>query len=486
MKRHDVIALASVVALFVAVCAAIGPIHPDRSFVAFRYAENVAAGHGLAYNPGDAPSEGYGGALWLFLCALAAKAGLVLPATAWLLSLACGVAALAVLWRGLRVRVGLTAALAASGLVAASGPLAIAAMSGEGAALTALVAVATVVLLDRAGADRVRWIAAGVSGALLAMCGNALIVVFAVALALRVRFARGAATSRPGVVLAAAVFAAAVAGFHAWRLAAFGSLVARAPGLEAGRASFADLFVAQPYDMAPFGLFYVMLLVVACAGVAASRARATAWLALGAAVAAGMATLATRDPLPGLAGSAVLVPLLAIPVAHLVEAVPLGNRARALDVVVIASLLVASVGWAMDLRAFARHIRESHDTTLAPLGKWMAQWREDGTLLCDTPGAVPYYSRWRAAVVDRDATLAAAPDVVMLTSAGQFVADMEEEQARVAQALADRYRVLAAIRLDWTRDRALILYARNDVPKLDDEIVAAFPHGIGTVARLNR
>ncbi|HEU4365394.1 MAG TPA: hypothetical protein VFT13_07995 [Candidatus Krumholzibacteria bacterium] len=486
MKRTDVIALASVVALFVAVCAAIGPIHPDRSFVVFRYAENVAAGHGPAYNPGDAPSEGYGGALWLLLCALAAKVGLGLPATAWLLSLACGVAALAVLWTGLRARARLTASLVVSGLAAASGPLAVAAMSGEGAALNALLAVAVFSLLDRAGAGRARWIAAAVAGALLATCGNTLGLVFPVALAIRVCAARGGTTPRAGVAPASAVFLAGVVAFHAWRLRTFGSLVARAPGLEAGRASFADLFVAQPYDMAPFGLFYVILLVVACAGVAASRERATGWLALGAAIAAGMATLATRDPLPGLAGSAALVILLAIPVAHLVDVVPRGNRARALDAVVIASLLVASVGWAMDLRVFARHIRDSHDATLAPLGKWMEQWRSDGSLLCDTPGAVPYYSRWRTTLIARDVPLAEAPDVVMVTSQGQFVADMDDEQTRVAHALADRYRVLAAIRRDWTRDRALILYARNDIPELTDSVMIAFPQGIGTVVRLNR
>jgi hypothetical protein len=414
--------------------------------------------------------------LWVILCAIAAKAGLSLPATGWLLSLACGVAALVVTWMELRARAGLRAAWVVCGLVAASGPLAVAAMSGEGAALDALLAILLVVLLGHAGHGRARWIGAGVVGALFAMCASALALVFPVALAIRVGSARGKDAPRAGAVLAGFVFMAGVVAFHAWRLHTFGSLDARTPVLDTGRASLGDLFVLQPYDMAPFGAYYAMLFAAAGVGVAVSRQQSTPYLALGAAIATGVVTLTSRDPLPGLGGSAALVPLLAIPVAQLVGAVPRDGRPRSLDAVVVCSLLVVTLGWAADLRVSARHIRASYDLTLAPLGKWMAQWRKDGSLLCDAPGTVPYYAGWRTSVIGGEAMLPDAPDVVIVTTT--FAGALDAEGARAVRALGDRYRALAGIRRDWARDREFIVYARNDMPGLTDSMVKALPPGL--------
>ena len=487
MKRPDAAALAAIIALFLVLCAGIGIFHPDRSFVTYRYAENVAAGHGLVYNAGDAPSEGYANTLWLAKCAMMRATGLPLPIAAPLLSLFFGVATLVLLWMVVRAHTTLTASLVATGVAAASGPLAVAAMSGEGTSMTAALAVATALLLERAASRRLLWILAGGAGVLLAMCGNALGVVFPVALAIRLRNRHENGSLRAGGILAAVVFVAGMIAFHAWRFSVFGSLVAVAPGFDAARASLSDGFVSQPHDIAPFGWFYLMLFIAGLAGWrVSSEGRPLAALACGMAITTGLVTLSTRDPLPGLAGSAVLVPLLAIPMALLVEALPRAGRTPRIDALAVASLLVVCTGWAMDLRVSARHLRETHDVTLAPLGKWMAAWRPDGTLLCDAPGAVPYYSGWRTAALANNVSVSAAPDLVALTSQGLFIADMDQNETRIADALAGRYRVLAAIRRDWTHDRAFILYARNDIPELSEDAKVSFPQGIGTVVRLNR
>jgi hypothetical protein len=328
---------------------------------------------------------------------------------------------------------------------------------------------------------------AGLCGALLGMCGNAFIVVFPVAQWVRVRAARGPATDRAGSMLASAVFVVVMLAFHAWRFKTFGSLVAHAPGFGAGRASMADLFVAQPNDIAPFGWFYVMAIVLGAAGTVVVRNRLPSRLALATAVVTGLITLLRRDALPGLAGSAPLVPLLAIPVAGLVDAIPRESASRALRALLTAALLVSCAGWAMNLRVFARHVVESYDVTLAPLGQWLAQWRPDGSMLCDAPGAVPYLSGWRTALVGDGTTFPEPPpDVVLVTSQGLFDADLSAASSRVAATLTGRYRVLAAVRAGWTRDRAFILYARDDVPELTDAETESFPQGLGTVARLNR
>jgi hypothetical protein len=211
----------------------------------------------------------------------------------------------------------------------------------------------------------------------------------------------------------------------------------------------------------------------------------TAWLACAAALASGAATLGARDPLPGLAGSAALVPLLAVASAGLLDGVARAGRPRAVEAALVTALLAVSLGGAMDLRVFARHQRTTHDVTLAPLGRWMRDWRGSGSLVCDAPGAVAYYARWRTTPIGAAAARDEAADIVMLTSRGIFNADLDEEQARVAASLGGRYRVLGAVRRDWTRDRSILIYAHESIPALTEAEVKSFPQGIGTVARVN-
>ncbi len=47
----------------------------DDSFISFRYARNLVAGHGLVFNPGD-PVEGYTNFLWTVVTSLGLALGL--------------------------------------------------------------------------------------------------------------------------------------------------------------------------------------------------------------------------------------------------------------------------------------------------------------------------------------------------------------------------------------------------------------------------
>ena len=51
----------------------------EDSFITYRYAKNLVDGHGLRWNTGEEPVEGYTNFLWVLLCALALKAGANLP-----------------------------------------------------------------------------------------------------------------------------------------------------------------------------------------------------------------------------------------------------------------------------------------------------------------------------------------------------------------------------------------------------------------------
>ena len=46
------------------------PFTVDDAFISFRYAKNLAEGHGLLWNPGLDPVEGYSNFSWVLLCAL--------------------------------------------------------------------------------------------------------------------------------------------------------------------------------------------------------------------------------------------------------------------------------------------------------------------------------------------------------------------------------------------------------------------------------
>ena len=56
--------------------AVVGDWMLDDAFISFRYARNFAEGHGLVYNPGEDPVEGYTNFLWTFLLGLGAMADL--------------------------------------------------------------------------------------------------------------------------------------------------------------------------------------------------------------------------------------------------------------------------------------------------------------------------------------------------------------------------------------------------------------------------
>lgn len=70
----------------------------DDAFISFRYAQNLADGHGPVWNVGEEPVEGYTGILWLLPLAVASKAGLSIAETARYLGFACSVGTMAVLY----------------------------------------------------------------------------------------------------------------------------------------------------------------------------------------------------------------------------------------------------------------------------------------------------------------------------------------------------------------------------------------------------
>lgn len=474
------LAPSAVVALFVVIAAAVGPIYPDRAFVDYRYAAHLANGQGLAYNPGEAASEGYDNVLWVLTCAALDRLGLEVPAAAPIVATLFGAFCILLLWWAMRITVSRRSALAAVCIAALSGPLAIASVAGEGITLVAALSLAIVALLSRDSLPPTAFVWAGVIAVALSTCGWVYTLVFPAAL-----LARRVPIPRRQATISIVIFISGLAAYHAWRATTFGALVPDGSLALPSRATVSDFFILQNRDIPPFGWLYLFAVVAGVTGMLWMK-RACDRVAVTTAILLAIATLPFRDPLPGLSTSApMLLPLL-IPLSGLLARAPYVSHGRAADGLVLGALMFAVLSWAVDLRIFARHMKTTHDVTFAPLGHWLAQWRPDGTMLTDAPGRLPYYSGWQANIVTAAITPGADIDLVILKSEGildtEIAPDLVPMQARIAGA----YRVLAVIRREWVRDGTLSIYARADLPRLTDEEANAFPEGLGSVVRLNR
>jgi len=71
----------------------------DDAFISFRYARNLAEGHGLVWNPGETPVAGYSTFLWTMLIAGLIRLGADPVVGSWVLGLALCAGTLVLTWR---------------------------------------------------------------------------------------------------------------------------------------------------------------------------------------------------------------------------------------------------------------------------------------------------------------------------------------------------------------------------------------------------
>ncbi len=120
----------------------------DDVYIFLRYARNIAEGHGMRYNPGGPPSEGFSSPLWTLilagLTAIGAPPVIAARVSSVLIGVGCLIltsAAVSHLRAGYRV----TAAV----LAGVSAPMVLWSVSGMGTGFTALYALAWVLLAQR-------------------------------------------------------------------------------------------------------------------------------------------------------------------------------------------------------------------------------------------------------------------------------------------------------------------------------------------------
>ncbi len=234
----------------------------DDAYISFRYAANLLAGAGLAYNPGESPPvEGYSNLLWTLMsaAALALRADPALVAN--VVSAACGAAVLILVARFARCRLGASnlASAAAAAFTGLLPPMQVWATSGLE---TMSFALCVFLVYERIALEpaRPRGLQAGVFAALAALLradgagwAAAALVVAAIDVGWR-------AEQRAALLRAALLLAAVFCAHLAWRHAYHGEWIPNTARVKAGISALrlergalyvASFLVAMPSAVLP-------------------------------------------------------------------------------------------------------------------------------------------------------------------------------------------------------------------------------------------
>jgi arabinofuranosyltransferase len=193
----------------------------EDAFISLRFAKNLASGHGLVWNVGEPPVEGYTDFLWVILCAAAMRVGIDGVRAAQMLGITSGVALIVLTYLGGKAtgwsdRV----ALVPPALLAAAGPLATWSTSGMEMVLFATLVFTSALLVAAFWRDERPSLMIGAAAVLLlatlARPEGAMIAVILFGASLLF-----AAYARPrlmtSIAAGVATFAVLFAAYFAWR-----------------------------------------------------------------------------------------------------------------------------------------------------------------------------------------------------------------------------------------------------------------------------
>jgi hypothetical protein len=193
----------------------------DDAFISYRYAQNLAAGHGLVFNPGERV-EGYSNFLWVVLVAAGIRLGIDPLLCSKLLGLACGLATLAVVARFAPAPSRSKLDALASFLLATSPPFALWAVGGlETPLYTLLLSVGILGHVRELESGRTTTMFSALPFALAALARPEGSLFFGVAVLHRLVRTRTLKSTLVGLLL----FAAVVGPYLAWKSAYFGALL---------------------------------------------------------------------------------------------------------------------------------------------------------------------------------------------------------------------------------------------------------------------
>ena len=377
----------------------------DDAFISFRYLENLRAGDGLVYNPGERV-EGYTNFLWIMMLLPGTGLGLDVAPLAAYLGVACMAGAIAVRWR-------LDAATSSApvgsrwlgaGLLCASAPVAYWAGGGLETGLFCLLVVTLLGLVQRCGRPAID-VGAGVVAALLCMTRPDGVVFIAAAALWLVAFdpaGTGPGARRAALIRLLASFALVYGPYFLWRWSYYDALLPNTfyAKVGGGTAAFRRglMYVGAFVAVSGAGL------VLAVGGLTAlvramRRAAPRVPDALGA---SGLVLLFTGAGVvfvvlvggDQLAMFRFMVPVLVIALPSAARQLP-GRAAGLVAAAVAACSLAVTLGPTFAGPMYRRVVQSERpaDADRATIGKWLREHRSAETLIAVVPaGVLPFYA----------------------------------------------------------------------------------------------
>ncbi len=520
----DVVVLAGALALFALLALQMMPFVPDDSFISYRYAANLAGGHGLRFNPTDSPVEGYSNFLWIVLLAGAVRLGLDPVTTGAFFGGLLGLLSIIALWAILKKcgRTGVHLAVPV-GLLALAAPLLLYAISGMETALFAFLLLAGLwVAADLLARPTMgRGLLLGAVGVLVALTrpegvlALPITVVCLVVSEWRVSPVRRRDIGRAaGVAILA--FVVILAAYHLWRVAYFDAVWPTpflSKGAAGGTSSFVkplltnlgQFFVRQTHYYAPMGYYYAALMLGAVLGALLARRRRhhrpVEWTALILALVYAAVYLNFVDWMPGMRYYAPLLGLIFIPFSLLgPELRDVGEhrddwRSDLAFLLVGAALGIFSLSSLATLRLDSGQLQTSTQASMVELGRWLRETMPpDAVLAMSDVGATPYYSGLRTIDINPDSLtdrtiaengwsadyfFATDPDVVAITAFSLTRPDFygAHEALYVMPRFQATYWQVGVVRNDWYQERSYWVFVRRDMTLTPEQMIT-FPKGI--------
>ena len=520
----DVVVLAGALALFALLALQMMPFVPDDSFISYRYAANLAGGHGLRFNPTDSPVEGYSNFLWIVLLAGAVRLGLDPVTTGAFFGGLLGLLSIIALWAILKKcgRTGVHLAVPV-GLLALAAPLLLYAISGMETALFAFLLLAGLWVAANllARPTMGRGLLLGAVGVLVALTrpegvlALPITVVCLVVAEWRVSPVRRRDIGRAaGVAILA--FVVILAAYHLWRVAYFDAVWPTpflSKGAAGGTSSFVkplltnlgQFFVRQTHYYAPMGYYYAALMLGAVLGALLARRRRhhrpVEWTALILALVYAAVYLNFVDWMPGMRYYAPLLGLIFIPFSLLgPELRDVGEhrddwRSDLAFLLVGAALGIFSLSSLATLRLDSGQLQTSTQASMVELGRWLRETMPpDAVLAMSDVGATPYYSGLRTIDINPDSLtdrtiaengwsadyfFATDPDVVAITAFSLTRPDFygAHEALYVMPRFQATYWQVGVVRNDWYQERSYWVFVRRDMTLTPEQMIT-FPKGI--------